>query len=170
MGTLSTEILEDLLKHLSSIVGDKAVNLLLKRIENRENLPQVVFAISEQIGEIFGQKGAYSVLRELGRTVARDLMANHPRGEWEEVFKKGLNLMGFAEGVEMRPDKACICSCVFYPQFLEGQNLKPTHHPVCWIGWGFVEGFMKALTGAKGVKFAERDFEKGQCWFQIINF
>jgi hypothetical protein len=53
---------------------------------------------------------------------------------------------------------------------LAKEGLKPTQHPVCWIGWGFVEGFMKALTGAKGVKFAQRDFDKKQCWFEIVNF
>jgi len=170
MDNLSKEILDDILKHLSAIVGHRATELILKRIENYNDLPAVVFELANQLGDIFGSKGAYSVLRELGRTVARDLMENHPPEEWEEIFQNGLKIMGFAKGVKMDSDRACICSCVFYPQFLEKKNLQPTHHPVCWIGWGFVEGFMKALTGAKGVEFVNRDFEKEQCWFKIVKF
>jgi len=172
MGTLTEELLEDIYKDLSQIVGPRAVNLLKRKIKEKgiTNIPQIIFEIAGDMGQTFGTKGAYSVLRELGRTVARQLMEAHPKEEWEEVFEKGLNIMGFAKGVKKEPERACICSCIFYPNFLEKKNLKPTEHPVCWIGWGFIEGFMKAFTGAKGVKFEGRDFDRERCWFRIINY
>ncbi len=172
MKTFTEELLESIYKDLSQIVGPKAVDLLKRRILEKgiTDVPQIIFEIAGDMEQTFGTKGAYSVLRELGRTVARQLMEAHPKEEWKEVFEKGLNIMGFAKGVKKEPERACICSCIFYPNFLEKKNLKPTEHPVCWIGLGFIEGFMKAFTGATGVKFEGRDFEREQCWFRIANF
>jgi predicted hydrocarbon binding protein len=171
MSSLEKELLEDIYKHLEEIIGEKALKVFKREIENSEStdVPAVVFKIAREMEKTLGKKGAYSILRELGRTVARDLMNSHPKEEWERVFREGLNIMGFAKGVKREPTRACICSCVFYPRFLEREGLKPTEHPVCWIGWGFVEGFMKAFTGAKGVRFVKRDFAKRECWFELVN-
>ena len=170
MADISQEILEDLYKILSDIVGEKAVNLFKKRIEKKgiKDVPTIIFEVAGEMENIFGTKGAFATLREVGRQIARDLMESHPKEEWEEIFERGLNIMGFAKGVKKEPTRACICSCIFYPNFLSKKNLKPTEHAVCWIGWGFIEGFMKAFTGALGVKFQERDHQNEACWFEII--
>ena len=171
-GGLSNEIVEDLFRILDSIVGSKAVSLLKRRIGEKglTSPVDIAFEISTTLGEIFGEKGAFATLREIGRQVARDLMENHPREEWEQIFQKGLNLLGFAKGVERKGDLACICSCVFYPQYLQREGFEPIKHPVCWMGLGFVEGFMKAFTGAHGVRFKERDCEGNKCWFELVRF
>ncbi len=170
MGSISQEILTELYSILEKIIGARSINLFKRRIEEKgiTDVPQIIFEIAGEMGNLFGQRGAFATLREVGRQVAKDLMENHPREEWEKIFEEGLNVMGFAKGVKREESRACICSCIFYPNFLEGRNLKPTEHPVCWIGWGFIEGFMKAFTGALGVRFAGRDFENSQCWFEII--
>ncbi|MEO2153182.1 MAG: hypothetical protein ABGX24_02025 [Aquificota bacterium] len=168
---IQKELLDDIYGHLKEILGEKGLKLFQRKVEekNLSTVPEIVFEIASQMEEIYGTKGAYSLLRELGRSVARDLMKNHPKEEWEEIFEKGLNIMGFAQGVKKEPNRACICQCIFYPQFLEPRQLEPIKHPVCWIGWGFVEGFMKALTGAIGVRWKERDFQTQQCWFELVN-
>ena len=170
MATISEEILQNLYKILEGIIGARAVNLFKKRIEERgiTDIPQTIFELAGEMEGIFGKRGAFATLREVGRQVAKDLMESHPRQEWESVFEKGLNIMGFAKGVKKEPTRACICSCIFYPNFLSKRNLKPTEHAVCWIGWGFIEGFMKAFTNALGVRFKERDFAKEECWFEIV--
>ncbi len=172
MGTLTEELLEEIYKHLSDIIGQRAVELFKRKISEKgiTDVPRIIFEVAGEMEQTFGRRGAYATLRELGRTVARDLMKTHPKEEWEKIFEEGLNIMGFAKGVKKEPTRACICSCIFYPQFLSKEGFKPTEHPVCWIGWGFIEGFMKEFTGAAGVKFAGRDFEKEQCWFEVINF
>ena len=172
MNPLTEELLEVIYKNLSQIVGDKALKLLRRKAEEEgeNNIPKIIFEIAGEMEKLFGSKGAYSVLRELGRTVAHQLMEAYPKEKWQEIFEKGLNIMGFAKGVKKEPTRACICSCIFYPQFLGPKNLKPTEHPVCWIGWGFIEGFMKAFTGAAGVRFTERDYENQACWFEIVNY
>jgi len=170
MGTLSEEILENIYQLLEGIVGEKAIKLLKRRIAEKglTEVSQIIFEAAQEMGELLGQRGAYATLREVGRSVARNLMNEHPKEEWEDIFRQGLNIMGFAKGVKREENRACICSCIFYPNFLKERGLKPIHHPVCWIGLGFVEGFMKAFTGAKGVRFLKRDFDKEQCWFELV--
>ena len=170
MGTLSEEILENIYHLLEGIVGEKAVKLIKRKITEKgiTEVSQIIFETAQEMGEIIGQPGAYATLREVGRSVARNLMNEHPKEEWEKVFREGLNIMGFAKGVKREGNRACICSCIFYPQFLGPRKLKPTEHPICWIGWGFIEGFMKEFTGALGVEWKERDYEKEQCWFEVI--
>ena len=172
MLNISQEIIDDLLQVLDSIVGPKAVNVIKRRIEEKglKTPQEIAYEVAKDLEEIFGTKGAFATLREVGRQVARDLMKNHPKEEWEEVFQKGLNVMGYAKGVKREGDRACICSCVFYPQFLEKEGIEPIKHPVCWMGLGFVEGFMKAFTGANGVRFKERDFSNEACWFELVKF
>ena len=169
---ISREIIEDLFEVLQSIVGKKAVDTIRRRVEekNLTSPVDIAYEVATDLEEIFGRRGAFATLREVGRHVAKDLMANHPEEEWEEVFQKALNAMGYAQGVEREGDLACICSCVFYPQFLQKEGYKPVEHPVCWMGLGFVEGFMKAFTGAHGVRFKERDFEGNKCWFELVRF
>jgi predicted hydrocarbon binding protein len=169
MGNLESELLGDIFARLEEIIGEKAVKLLKNRIgESTNDVPKAVFEIATYMGETFGQRGANSVLRELGRAVAKDLMNAHSQSEWERIFKEGLKLLGFAEGVKRKGRRACICSCVFYPRFLSNIGLEAMQHPVCWIGLGFVEGFMRAFTGAKGVKFSERNLKENACWFEIL--
>jgi len=170
MVALSEEILENIYNLLEEIVGQKAIKLLKRRIEEKgiTDVSRIIFEAAQEMGHLLGTKGAYATLREVGRSVARNLMSAHPKEEWDDIFRKGLNLMGFAKGVKREGNRACICSCIFYPQFLEKRNLKPTEHPICWIGWGFIEGFMKEFTGALGVQWKKRDYEREQCWFEVI--
>ncbi|HIP98430.1 MAG TPA: hypothetical protein EYH37_03600 [Aquifex aeolicus] len=170
MNSISQEILNELYSILEKIIGAGSINFLKRKIKEKgtTDIPQIIFEVSGELGNLFGQKGAFATLREVGRQVAKDLMEKHPREEWEKIFEKSLNVMGFAKGVKREGNRACICSCIFYHNFLKERNLKPTEHPVCWIGWGFIEGFMSAFTGALGVHFAGRDFKNNQCWFEII--
>ena len=172
MRSFQQELIDDLFDVLESIVGPRAVKVIKKRIEEKHlsSPPEVAYEVATDLEELFGKKGAYATLREVGRHVAKVLMETHPKEEWETLFKEGLKIMGYAEGVKREWDKACICSCIFYPQFLQKEGLKPIEHPVCWMGLGFVEGFMKVFTGAHGVKFLERDYEKEQCWFELVKF
>ena len=169
---ISQEIIEDLFEVLKSIVGKMAVDTIRRRVEEKGlNSPvDIAFEVAADLERVFGTKGAFATLREVGRHVAKDLMEKHPKEEWEEVFEKALNVMGYAKGIKKEGDLACICSCVFYPRFLERGGFKPVEHPVCWMGLGFVEGFMKAFTGAHGVRFKGRDYEKEQCWFELVRF
>ena len=170
MGQLSKEILEEIYTLIEGIIGEKSLRLLKRRIEEKgiKDVPRILFEVADEMGKLLGKRGAYATLREVGREVARNLMQKYPREEWERIFEEGLNIMGFAKGVKREGNRACICSCIFYPQFLEPRKLKPTEHPICWIGWGFIEGFMKEFTGALGVEWKERDYVREQCWFEVI--
>ena len=167
---ISQEVLDEIYEILRKLVGQGNVDIF-KRLEEEkgtENIAQVIFELADEMGKLFGPRGAYATMRQVGRQIAQNLMKKYPKEEWERIFKETLNTMGFAEEITRDGNKACICSCRFYPQFLESCGLRPTEHPVCWIGLGFVEGFMKAFTDAMGVRFKNRDYENSQCWFEIV--
>ncbi|MEZ0323629.1 MAG: hypothetical protein ABWJ98_04890 [Hydrogenothermaceae bacterium] len=115
---------------------------------------------------MFGQKGGYAIIRQLGREVAKVLMQNHPKEEWESLLEKSLNTFGFAYKIERNQNEAYICNCVFYEGVLKPRNLRPVEHCVCWCGWGFIEAFVKGLEeGVKGIQWVERDYENKKCRF-----
>jgi predicted hydrocarbon binding protein len=170
MKDISQEVLEDIYRLLGDLVGQGNVDIFKRIIEEKgtQDIAQIIFEIADEMGKIFGPRGAYATLRQIGRQIAQDLMKAHPKEEWEKIFKEALAVMGFAKEVVREGNKAYVYSCRFYPQFLEPKGLKPTEHPVCWIGLGFIEGFMNVFNRVKGIRFAGRDFEKQQCWFEII--
>jgi len=39
---------------------------------------------------------------------------------------------------------------------------------VCWVGWGFIEGFVREMKGIKGIKWESRDIEAEKCKFIFL--
>lgn len=96
-------------------------------------------------------------------------MDRHPEDEWKMLMEVGLNTMGFADGIKRTSDSACICNCVFYPSFLEPEDIQPIKHAVCWGGLGFIEGFAKRLEpDVVEVRWKDRDYENKRCIFEYI--
>ena len=62
MATVSEEILQELYKILEGIVGERAVNLFKKRVENRaaDNIPQTIFELAGEMERIFGRRGTFA--------------------------------------------------------------------------------------------------------------
>ena len=167
MEKINEEVISILVKLTKNIIGDKAVELVLSDLGENISGRQLVFAFAEKIQDLFGEKGGFSTMRQLGREVAKTMMEQNPQEKWEEVMELALNELGFAERVEREENAAYICKCVFY-EILDDRNLKPVEHSVCWAGWGFIEGFAKQMYGAKGVQWTERDYENEKCKFEYI--
>ncbi|WP_297457328.1 hypothetical protein [Persephonella sp.] len=167
MEKINEEVISILVKLTKNIIGDKAVELILKDLGEDISGRQLVFAFAEKIQDLFGEKGGFSTMRQLGREVAKTMMEQNQKENWEKVMEQALNELGFAERVEREENAAYICKCVFY-EILDDRSLKPTEHSVCWAGWGFIEGFAKHMYGAKGVQWKERDYENEKCKFEYI--
>jgi len=164
---VSKQVLENFYRMLSSLVGDKFIELL-KRKEKQNNtsdIPKIMFEMAGEVANLLGAKGSFAIFREIGREIAYGLMKTHPKEQWDYIFNQGLQ--AFIKGIHRKKDSACIYSCVFYPNFLE-KNLQPLQHPICWICCGFVEGFMKVFNNAKGAKFIGRDTQKELCCFKAL--
>ncbi|MCX7760328.1 MAG: hypothetical protein N2Z81_04000 [Hydrogenothermaceae bacterium] len=172
-GEINQEVIDTLISLTKNILGEKAVNQILNEVSKKasENASgrDIVFAFADEVQNMFGQKGGYAIIRQLGREVAKVLMQNHPKEEWESLLEKSLNTFGFAYKIERDQNEAYICNCVFYEGVLKARNFGPVEHCVCWCGWGFIEGFVRGLEeGVKGIQWVERDYENQKCRFVFI--
>jgi len=160
------EVLKELLELSEVVLGQKAVSMLKRRIEekNLSRLSEIVFELAQKVQDIFGEKGSHAVMRQIGREVAKRLSKQHPPEDWEQIFRIGLRIMGFAEGIGDQDGFVYVRSCVFYPNFLEPRGLSPLQHCVCYGGVGFIEGFLNLLEGKKGVEWVKR--EENKCFFK----
>ncbi|WP_457643632.1 hypothetical protein [Persephonella sp.] len=167
MKAITAEVVETLVNLMRNILGNRAVDIILGRLGEGATGRELIYAFADETQNLLGEKGGFSSMRQLGRELARSIMSSNPRDKWEELLENTLNEFGFARKIEKEKDRAFICQCVFY-EILEGKNLKPTEHSVCWAGWGFIEGFVKEMEGAIGIQWVERDYENEKCRFDFI--
>ncbi len=166
-GEINKEVIQLLIALMENILGKKAVSVILKNCEDQNDGKRLVYRFAEETQNLLGDKGSFAAMRQLGREIAKKLMEEHPEEEWNDILVRALNDLGFAKQVKREEGRAFICDCVFYP-ILEENQLKPITHAVCWAGWGFIEGFMKALEGVKGIKWVSRDYEHRSCQFDFL--
>lgn len=172
-GEISQDVINTLVSLTKNILGENAVNQILseisKRVGESSSGKEIVFAFADEVQNMFGKKGGYAIIRQLGREVAKVLMERYPKEQWEEVLEKSLNAFGFAYKIERTSTEAYICNCVFYESILKPKNYAPVEHCVCWCGWGFIEAFVKGLEeGVKGIVWVDRDYENRKCRFVYI--
>ncbi|WP_448587342.1 hypothetical protein [Thermocrinis sp.] len=169
---LSKEVIDTLISIARKVMGDNAVDGILRMVSQKKNNEwtgvDVIFAFADEIQNLFGENGGHAIMRQVGREVAKALMASKPREEWEDVFENALNILGFADRVVKGQGCAEICNCVFYDSVLKERNLKPIEHSVCWAGLGFIEAFVKDSDKARGIRWVSRDYEKKRCKFDFL--
>ncbi|NPA53971.1 MAG: hypothetical protein GXO21_04815, partial [Aquificae bacterium] len=148
-------------------VQHTAVKIILQHCEDKEDGRKLVYKFAEETQKLLGDKGSFAVMRQLGKELAKKLMKEYPKEEWEKVLSTALNNLGFAKEIIKEKDKAFICDCVFF-EILEENNIKPVSHAVCWTGWGFIEGFVKEIDGVNSIKWSSRDYNLNRCQFDFI--
>ena len=168
-GEITQEVVNTLIELMTDVIGKNAVAIVLRQFPPGEQPPgrELVFRFAEETEKLLGTSGAYAVLRQVGRDLAKRVSSTLPREQWQEALEKSLNNFGFADSIKKGDDHANICNCVFYP-ILEEKDRSPVDHPVCWAGWGFIEGFVKLMEGVKGIKWVGRDYEKKFCRFDYL--
>lgn len=168
-GEITQEVIQTLIDLMMDVIGQKTVEIILSRFPANEIPPgkELVFAFSEATEKLLGPKGAYAVLRQVGRELAKKVSATLEPDEWKPALEQSLNSFGFADRIECESGHANICNCVFYST-LESRGLEPTAHPVCWAGWGFIEGFMKLIEGTRGIQWVRRDLQRNACEFNYL--
>ncbi len=167
MKTITQEVVNTLIGLMKNILGEKTVNIILNQLGEDISGRELIFSFADETQKLLGEKGGFSSMRQLGRELARSLMNENPPNQWEKILENALYEFGFAKRIEKEKNFAYICSCVFY-EILEKNSLKPIEHCVCWAGWGFIEGFVKEMEGAKGIKWVERDYENEKCRFDFV--
>lgn len=168
-GNISKEVTDILIELMKNIIGTKTVTLILTKLEAEEKAKgkDIIYAFAESTANILSKKASFSILRQVGRDLAASIISTHDSCEWEKALQETLNHLGFAQKIIKDDDKAFICDCVFY-NMLQKNNLNPTEHPVCWTGWGFIEGFMRELKNVKSIQWVNRDLKNKRCQFDYI--
>lgn len=166
---ISEEVIGVLVDLARGVVGTNVGAVVLRemKIENENDGREIVYKFAASIEDTLGKNGAYATLKQVGRDLSQKLMEENDESEWENLFHNALSEFGFAEMVKKEDNAAFICSCVFY-DILKVDGLGPTQHPVCWTGWGFIEGFMKEFEGVQRIKWTGRDIEAKRCKFDFI--
>ncbi len=166
---ITEEVIDILVDLTRNVIGFNVGSVVLRelKIENPNDGREIVYKFAESIENTLGKNGAFATLRQVGRDLANKIMDENPESEWKFLFENALREFGFAQMVKQETNKAFICNCVFY-DILQNDNLEPTQHPVCWTGWGFIEGFMKEFEGIQRIKWSHRDVENRRCQFDFI--
>ena len=166
---LSWQVLDILVDKVTGLVGERAVNVL-STLDDADRTqppdPRIVYNLGNELEEVFGKKGAFALLRQVGREIGLFFTNGKESDEAADILAVTLRQLGFAYAIRLDEEDAYICQCVFY-KFLEEDGFGPIQRPVCWTGWGFIEGCLSNVNGAHHVQWKERDYEAKACRFSI---
>ena len=166
-GSITKEVVETLVRLMQGVIGDLPVKLILKEINLEASGKEIVYAFADKTSDILSKKASFAILRQVGRELAESIMSKHDESQWIGILQTSLNDLGFAQQIVKKKTCSLICNCVFYNK-LKSNNLEPTEHSVCWVGWGFIEGFMCRIENLKGIQWVGRDLENNSCQFDYL--
>lgn len=166
---ISTEIISILVNLAKGVIGNNVGGVILREMEINDftNAKEIIYKFSSTVENIIGKNGAFATLRQIGRDLATKILEENPKHEWSLLFNNAMNEFGFANMIKHRDGSTFMCNCVFY-NVLQKEGLEPTEHPVCWAGWGFVEGFMKEFENIQRIIWVGRDNDAKICKFDFI--
>ncbi len=166
---LSWEVLDIIVDKIGGIIGEGAVSVLQTiKTADRDQAPnpELVYNLGNELEEIIGKKGAFALLRQVGREVGKMFTdGKHPE-EATEILAVTLRNLGFAYEIKLNEKEAYICKCVFY-DLLAADGYRPIQKPVCWTGMGFIEGCLSNVNDTHHIKWKGRDLQARECKFEI---
>lgn len=166
---ISWQVLDTLIEKLEGVIGARAMKIL-KTIDSADRnsppSPRIVYDLGNELEDLLGKKGAFSLLRLVGREIGQMFTDGKDTESARELLNVTLRHLGFAYEIKLDSEHAYICHCVFY-DYLKQDGFAPIERPVCWTGWGFIEGCLKNVNGAHHIKWQKRDNQKKACRFSI---
>jgi len=163
------QVIDVLVAKVASLIGENAVRILpsVRDLDrSKDPSPEIVYQLAEELAELLGKNGAFAIIRQLGREIGQEVTEGKTKGEAVEILRDTLRQLGFAYAVELAENNAYICNCVFY-EILKKNGHGPIEQPVCWAGWGFIEGSLKRILGSHHITWKERDYEHEKCRFHV---
>lgn len=166
---LSWQVLDIVIEKLAGLIGPSAMKVL-KTMDGADRSqppsPRIVYNLGNELADLVGDKGAFALLRQVGREIGIMFTDGKDAETAREILNLTLRQLGFAYEIKLDSKDAYICKCVFY-DYLKEDGYAPVEKPVCWTGWGFIEGCLKNVNGAHHIKWQERDYEKKACRFSV---
>ena len=166
---LSWRVLDIIIERIHGLIGAGALGVLTTldgADRSQPPDPRIVYDLGNEMGDLFGNKGAFAILRQVGREIGRMFSDGTNPLEAREILQVTLRELGFAYEIKLSETDAHICRCVFY-DLLKADGHGPIRRPVCWMGWGFIEGCLKNVNGAHHVQWQDRDEAAQACRFAI---
>ncbi len=166
---MSWQVVDLLVEKVATLIGEHAAGIL-RTVREMDHTgdpePEMVYQLGNDLGELLGRDGAFAIVRQVGREIGREFTDGKERGEALRILEETLRHLGFAYRIDLEGDDAYICQCVFY-DLLQRDGAGPIERPVCWAGWGFIEGCLANINGAHHITWAERDIQAQRCRFRI---
>jgi len=168
-GDVKQDVIDTFVTLTEGIIGKNATNLVVNKCKanGSDSGKDLIFALTDQIQMILGDKGAFAVIRQVGRDIAKMIINETDEENLIAAMESNLALFGFADGIECGKECSHICNCVFYDRLVEN-NIAPIEHAVCWCGLGFIEAFSRKIEGVKSIEWVSRDIEAKKCKFNYI--
>lgn len=167
---INHEIVLKIIEIAKGLLGSFNVNTMLNQVADAGSIPEgcdLLIAFGDKIQSQYGDKGAFATMRQLGREVGKNLMANHPAEEWEDLLKTGLLTLGFTKNIKIGENSVEVTDCVYH-KILEQRGKKPTEHSFCWMGLGFAEIFIRAFNkNIRSVKWQHRNDNMNCCFYKL---
>jgi predicted hydrocarbon binding protein len=166
---ISWQVIDLLVEKIVSLIGKDAAGVLgtVRAMDHSQDpSPEMVYQLGNDLGELLGKDGAFAIVRQVGREIGKEFTDGKSRAEALKILEETLRHLGFAYRIDLDDDDAYICQCVFY-DLLDRDGFGPIERPVCWAGWGFIEGSLANISGAHHITWAERDYEAKRCRFRI---
>ncbi len=166
---MSWQVIDLVVEKVCGLIGENAARVLTSVREmdhDSDPDPEIVYQLGNDLGELLGPDGAFAVVRQVGREIGHAFTDGKERAEALGILEETLRHLGFAYRIDLEDDDAYICQCVFY-DLLKRDGAAPIQRPVCWVGWGFIEGCLANINQAHHITWMERDIEAQRCRFRI---
>ncbi len=141
-----------------------------------DHLLPILVHVGSGVRDTVGLRGAQAVFRQVGRKMAKQLASEpSPTLTLEQAQQLAANqLQGLAvfERVTVTDGIACMVSCAL-GRCLEQLGEKPGEHPLCFLGFGMIEGTIHERSGNQiRVRLGQRDPVKCVCcepWHERVD-
>ncbi len=167
---MSWQVIDLILEKMRLLIGEGALSVLqeIKNVDRSSDpSPELVYRLSNELGDLLGAQGAFAVIRQVGREIGVHFSEGKGAEAAKTILQETLRGLGFAYEIRLDESDAYICSCVFH-RMIEAEGARPIEKPVCWAGWGFIEGCLKEINQAHHIRWRDRNEQKKECRFEIM--
>ena len=135
-GEITQEVVETLVGLMAEVIGQKAVEIVLQQFPADEQPTgrDLVYRFAEETDKLLGTAGAYAVLRQVGRDLAKQVSSTLAKDQRQQALEQSLTNFGFADRIEKCDGHSNICNCVFYEILEEKTWGQPSMRFAGWVG------------------------------------
>ncbi len=124
-------------------------------VEDSSRWIKLIAAIGDSIAEFTGLSAAQAIMRAAGREFIKKSL-----GEIRDPVEAAINMLerlGFLEKVVSGGDGRYFIRNCRLAEYLEANGREPGKHPLCYFGFGLIEGCFSKAGKHTAIKFISRE-------------